>query len=75
MQPSRFCSNASMSERCADDKELGSKLTYLTELGDLVGQQQDLLVQQSRYREADVAVAALAETRAKIQSEYRRSLF
>src|SRR5215831_15695725 len=35
------------------DKELGSKLTYLTELGDLVGQQQDLLVQQSRYREAD----------------------
>jgi hemolysin D len=57
------------------DKELGSKLTYLTELGDLVGQQQDLLVQQSRYREADAAVAALAETRAKIQSEYRRSLF
>jgi hemolysin D len=57
------------------DKELGSKLTYLTELGDLVGQQQDLLVQQSRYREADAAVAALVETRAKIQSEYRRSLF
>jgi hemolysin D len=57
------------------DKELGSKLTYLTELGDLVGQPQDLLVQQSRYREADAAVAALAETRAKIQSEYRRSLF
>jgi hemolysin D len=51
------------------DKELGSKLTYLTELGDLVGQQQDLLVQQSRYREADAAVAALAETRAKIQSD------
>jgi hemolysin D len=57
------------------DKELGSKLTYLTELGDLVGQQQDLVVQQSRYREADAAVAALVETRAKIQSEYRRSLF
>jgi hemolysin D len=57
------------------DKELGSKLVYLTELGDLVGQQQDLLVQQSRYREADAAVAALTETRAKIQSEYRHSLF
>jgi hemolysin D len=57
------------------DKELGSKLVYLTELGDLVGQQQDLLVQQSRYREADAAVAALTETGAKIQSEYRRSLF
>jgi hypothetical protein len=30
---------------------------------------------QSRYREADAAVASLAETRAKVQSEYRRSLF
>src|SRR5215469_1976561 len=57
------------------DKELGSKIQYLTELQDLVGQQQDLLVQQSRYREADAAVAALAETRAKVQSEYRRTLF
>jgi hemolysin D len=57
------------------DKELGSKLQYLTDLQDLVGQQQDLRVQQSRYREADAAVAALAETRAKVQSEYRRTLF
>jgi hemolysin D len=57
------------------DKELGSKLQYLTELQDLVGTQQDLLVQQSRYREADAGVAALAETRAKVQSEYRRTLF
>jgi hemolysin D len=57
------------------DKELGSKLQYLTDLQDLVGQQQDLLVQQSRYREADAAVAALVETREKIQSEYRRTLF
>src|SRR5262249_38891786 len=44
------------------DKELGSKLQYLTDLQDLVGQQQDLVVQQSRYREADAAVAALVET-------------
>jgi hemolysin D len=57
------------------DKELGSKIQYLTDLQDLVGQQQDLLVQQSRYREADAAVGALAETRAKVQSQYRRSLF
>jgi hemolysin D len=57
------------------DKELGSKIQYLTDLQDLVGQQQDLLVQQSRYREADAAVSALAETRAKVQSEYRRTLF
>ena len=45
------------------DKELGSKLQYLTELQDLVGEQQDILVQQSRYRETDAAVAVLAETR------------
>jgi hemolysin D len=57
------------------DKELGSKIQYLTDLQDLVGQQQDLLVQQSRQREADAAVAALAETRAKVKSEYRRTLF
>ncbi len=57
------------------DKQLGSRLTYLSELQDLVGQQQDLLVQESRYREADAAVAALVETRAKVQSEYRHILF
>jgi hemolysin D len=57
------------------DKELGSKIQYLTELQDLVGQQQDLRVQQSRLSEADAAVGALAETRAKVQSEYRRTLF
>jgi hemolysin D len=57
------------------DKELGSKLQYLTELQDLVTQQQDLLVQQSRYHEADAAVAALTETRAKVQAEYRSTLF
>jgi hemolysin D len=35
------------------DKELGSKLLYLTELQDLVGQQGDVRVQQSRLHEAD----------------------
>jgi len=45
------------------DKELGSKLLYLTELQDLVGQRQEILVQQSRYSEAGAAVAALVETR------------
>jgi len=57
------------------DKELGSKLTYLSTLQELVGEQQDLLVQQSRYHEADAGVSALTETRAKVQSEYRRTLF
>jgi hemolysin D len=56
-------------------KELSSKLLYLTELQDLVGQQQDLLVQKSKSREADAAIAALVETRTKTAAEYQRSLF
>lgn len=56
-------------------KELGSKLLYLTELQDLVGLQQDLLVQKSKFRETDAAIAALVETRTKTAAEYQRSLF
>jgi hemolysin D len=56
------------------DKELGSKLLYLTDLQELVGQQQDLLVQKSRYREIGEAVAALAETRIRTGAEYERTL-
>ena len=57
------------------DKDLGSKLTYLTEYQDLVGLQQEILVQKSRYQEADAAVAALTETRAQTAAEYRRTRF
>src|SRR5260370_7880559 len=57
------------------DKALGSKLTYLTDYQDLIGQQQDLAVQQSRMREADAAIAALRETREKTAAEYRHTLF
>jgi hemolysin D len=57
------------------NKELGSKLAYLTELQDLVGQQQEILVQQSRYGEAGAAIAALLETRSKTVAEYERGLF
>lgn len=56
-------------------KELGSKLTYLTELQDLVGQRQEILIQQSRYSETDAAIAVLAESRAKAVAEYERLLF
>jgi hemolysin D len=56
-------------------KELGSKLTYLTELQDFVGQQQEILVQQSRFSEADAAISVLTETRAKAVAEYQRGLF
>jgi hemolysin D len=57
------------------NKELGSKLLYLTELQDLVGQRQEILVQQSRYSETDAAIAALVETRSKTVAEYERGLF
>jgi hemolysin D len=56
-------------------KELTSKLTYLTEYQDLIGMQQELVVQQSRLREAEAAVATLKETRTKAEAESRRSLF
>jgi hemolysin D len=56
-------------------KELGSKITYLTDLQDLVGKQHDLEVQKSKYREAEGTVATLRETRAKTVTTYRRSLF
>jgi hemolysin D len=57
------------------DKEYGSKLQYLTDLQELVGLQQDLLVQNSRYHESEASVAALTETRNKAMAEYRRQLF
>jgi hemolysin D len=56
------------------DKELVSKITYLETLHQLVGQQQDHKVQESRYREAEAAVAAIIETRAQAEAEYRRTL-
>src|SRR5262249_46451532 len=57
------------------NKELGSKLVYLTELQDLVGQQHEILVQQSRHGEAGSAIAGLLETRSKSVAEYERGLF
>jgi len=55
-------------------KELGSKLIYLQELQDLLGQQKEVLVQESRLRESDSAIAALQETRSKTVAEYERGL-
>jgi hemolysin D len=57
------------------EKQVGTKLAYLSEFQDLAGQQHELLVQQSRRREADAAIEALAETRSKAEAEYRRILF
>ena len=57
------------------DKALASKITYLSEYQDLVGLQQDLVLQQSRLREADAAIALLKETREKAAAEYRRTTY
>ncbi len=57
------------------DKGLGSKLVYLTEDQDLVGQQQDLLIQQSKMNEADASLAALKETRTRTAAEFRRTTY
>jgi hemolysin D len=56
-------------------KELGSKLTYLTEYQEYVGQQQEISVMQRRSSEADAAISVLMETRTKALAEYERSLF
>src|ERR1700686_4477728 len=57
------------------DKEYGSKLQYLTEMQDLVGLQQELLVQKSHIHEAESAVRALSETRLQTIAEYRSARF
>jgi hemolysin D len=55
-------------------KELGSKLIYLQELQDLVGQQKEVLVQESRLSESDSAIVALQETRGKTVAKCERGL-
>jgi hemolysin D len=57
------------------EKALASKIVYLSEYQDLVSLQQDLLLQQSRLREADAAIALLKETREKTVTEYRRATY
>ena len=56
-------------------KELGSKLTYLTEYQEYVAQQQEIPVMQRRSSEADAAISVLMETRTKALAEYERGLF
>ncbi|MBZ9797252.1 HlyD family type I secretion periplasmic adaptor subunit [Mesorhizobium sp. ES1-4] len=57
------------------DKGLASKITYLTDLQDLISQQHDLPVLESRGREVNAAVSVLRETHSRAEAEYRRSLF
>ncbi len=46
-------------------KELGSRLVYLSDLQELTGQRQEVLVQQSRLAETEAAIANLAQTRSR----------
>jgi len=55
--------------------ETGSKLIYLQTLQQLVEQQRELTVQKSKFNEAQAVVAAIRETRAQTEAEYRRTLF
>lgn len=56
-------------------KGLGSKLSYLTELQDLVSQQKELSVLDSRHAEAEAAITVLVEMRTKAIAEHERTLF
>jgi hemolysin D len=55
--------------------EFSSRLQYFEVLQQLVDSQQERLVQQSRAREAEAAVAAITQTREQTIAEFRRTLF
>jgi hemolysin D len=55
------------------DHETGSKWNYLEILQALTESQKEIEVQQSKYAEADAALAAIIETRAQTAAEYRRT--
>ncbi len=57
------------------DKAIGSKISYLTEAQDLIGQQHDVLIQQSRLREAEAAAVSLSLAKSKLEAEFRRTLY
>ncbi|TPM07082.1 HlyD family type I secretion periplasmic adaptor subunit [Mesorhizobium sp. B2-3-11] len=56
------------------DRGLGSRLTYLETLQQVIEQQQDLSINGSRYNEADPALAAITESRREADADYRRTL-
>lgn len=62
-------------KRTLFQNETGSKALYLEIQQSLVDMEQDLLVQKSKFNEADAAIAAIAETRLQTAAEYRRNLF
>jgi hemolysin D len=57
------------------DHSTGSKANYLEMLQSFVEEQHDLEVERSKYHEAEAALAAIIESRAQADAEYRRTRF
>jgi hemolysin D len=55
------------------EHETGSRLIYLQTQQTLVEQQQELVVEKSRLREAEAALAAIRETRGQAIAEFHRA--
>jgi hemolysin D len=57
------------------EHQTGSKVVYLEDLATLVNQQKELEVQKSKLHEAEAALAAITQTYAQTEAEYRRTLY
>jgi hemolysin D len=57
------------------DHATGSKAEYLEMLQSFVEEQHELEVQKSKHHEAEAALAAITESRAEAEAEYRRTRF
>ena len=58
--------------RALMEKDLGSRLLYLQEQGELVGTENELLIQKSRHAEAVAALGAITATRDQVEAEFLR---
>jgi hemolysin D len=57
------------------NRETGSKVNYLEIMQAYVETKQELLVQRSRAKEAEAAVAALVESQKQSKAEFKRTLY
>ena len=56
------------------DRQLDSKLIYLTEQQQLIETERELVVQRDHLREAEASLAGITEQRRQAEAEFRRSL-
>ena len=71
------CSSSSVDIRKTiyDRQDSVRSSIYLEDLQTLVDQQKELEVQKSKLHEAEAALAAITDTRAQTEAEYRRTLY